>query len=309
MGRKWPPNIGFMGLWDTVGAFGIPLNIILPFQKWNPGYKLGVPPNVTRCYHALALDERRESFTVTRLNAGGADPRIEERWFRGVHSDVGGGNKNLALSHITLKWMLQKAIEFNLPISARKLKALDKQIDPSAPISENLDPLPDPARTPLPTDLFHESAVGRTLKVDETAVFTVNAGEKFSWSGIRLVLGGRYTFDFASDQIWKDGKIRCGPAGWTVEGEKAKLSWIAERFIAHAEDDRRHPDALWFEVVGTLGNESDEASDMFRIGNGSKKAIPYVARRTDDLYCFANDLKSRYDNNEGAVKISVTRVG
>ncbi len=233
-----------------------------------------MPPNVTRCYHALAIDERRESFTVTRLNVDRSDARIEERWFRGVHSEVGGRNENIALSNIALKWMLQEAADFGLPVNGRKLAALDKTIDPTAAISENLDPLPDPARTRHPLDLYHPTAVARSLSVDETATFTVNAGEKFSWSGIRLIKGGEYTFDFDPDQIWKDGKLECGPSGWTVVGKANELNWLFERLIKHAEDDRRHPDADWFEVIGTLGNESDEARDMFRIGNGSRQVTP-----------------------------------
>ena len=43
------------------------------------------------CYHALALDERRADFPVMRWQ-NNDDPKLTERWFAGVHSDVGGGN-------------------------------------------------------------------------------------------------------------------------------------------------------------------------------------------------------------------------
>ena len=33
----------------------------------------------------------------------------EEVWFRGVHSDIGGGNDNRGLNDITMKWMMLKA--------------------------------------------------------------------------------------------------------------------------------------------------------------------------------------------------------
>lgn len=312
------PQIGFMGLWDTVGSFGIPFNAILPFQKWNVGYDLTVAPNVTKCYHALSIHERRETFTVTRLNKNHRDPRIEERWFRGVHSDVGGGNENVRLSNISLKWMLQKAADFNLPINAKKLAALTYRTDhinivnatnytgmnPTAPVSKNLNLLPDPARKPQAKDLYHETARPVTLSIGETREFIVGAGEKYSWSGVRLEAGASYTFNYSDEQTWKDDSLTCGPSGWTLSGQKDELNFIQEYLVRHAEDDRRHPEANWFEVVGTLGKSEKH---LFRIGDGSKKSTPYVPPRTAELFCFANDLNSKYGNNKGEVCITVER--
>ena len=77
----------------------------------NIGRDLKLPDNVTKCYHALALDERRQTFHLHRLNASVVDAmqegRLFELWFRGVHSDVGGGNDNAGLSSISLQWMLR----------------------------------------------------------------------------------------------------------------------------------------------------------------------------------------------------------
>jgi hypothetical protein len=74
--------------------------------------------------HALALDERRPSFLPTRLWGG------TEVWFRGAHSDVGGGNGNRGLNDVTLHWMMSKAIAATLPFTQEDLDAL--QPDPSA---------------------------------------------------------------------------------------------------------------------------------------------------------------------------------
>ena len=63
------------------------------------------------CFHAISLDERRPSFEVTRV------ANAYETWFRGVHSDVGGGNGNAGLNNITLRWMYRKAILCGLPIT------------------------------------------------------------------------------------------------------------------------------------------------------------------------------------------------
>ena len=55
----------------------------------NIGHHLSLPKSSLKfCFHAMALDERRPSFLQTRLHGA------NEVWFRGVHSDVGGGNTN-----------------------------------------------------------------------------------------------------------------------------------------------------------------------------------------------------------------------
>ncbi len=132
-------KIRFLGLWDTVGAMGLANNPAqLPadavehytgsrmagniitsmislklslfasipdsvFQKTNIGYRLSVPNNVITAYHAMAINENRDAFDVTRL------PAAFEMWFYGVHSNIGGGYIDTGLSDITLKWMLEKA--------------------------------------------------------------------------------------------------------------------------------------------------------------------------------------------------------
>jgi hypothetical protein len=77
-GETEKPSIRFLGLWDVVGVFGIPINLIIPFQEINLGYDLTVPENVESCFHALALDEYCQAFRVTRLDPGQTNPKIEE---------------------------------------------------------------------------------------------------------------------------------------------------------------------------------------------------------------------------------------
>ena len=109
-------TVRFLGLWDTVPSFGIaaiPLNI---------GWDLDLPDNVAKCFHALALDERRIDFKLHRPDArvddSNQEGRLFEVWFRGVHSDVGGGNDCPGLSSIALNWMFAKAAKTGLPLDA-----------------------------------------------------------------------------------------------------------------------------------------------------------------------------------------------
>ena len=105
-------SVRFMGLFDVVGQFG------LPGRHVQAGHILTLPPNVKVCRHAMALDESRAAFPLTRLcddNGKPADSLVEV-WFRGVHSDIGGGNGNRGLNWIALHWMFMNARRAGLPI-------------------------------------------------------------------------------------------------------------------------------------------------------------------------------------------------
>jgi hypothetical protein len=102
------PRIRFLGVWDVVAAFGFGS---LGNEVLNFGHHLQLPKaNLQYCFHAMALDERRPSFLNTRL------PGACEVWFRGVHSDIGGGNGNKPLNDITFRWMMHKAKAAGLPV-------------------------------------------------------------------------------------------------------------------------------------------------------------------------------------------------
>jgi uncharacterized protein (DUF2235 family) len=122
-------SIRFIGVWDIVGQFGA------PGEHVNAGHDLRFPPNVEHCFHAMAMDESRLFFPLTRLGRGAStSPKLQEVWFRGVHSDIGGGNGNRGLNWIALNWMYAAAKRCGLPMNdaaiAKNLadKALDQQI-------------------------------------------------------------------------------------------------------------------------------------------------------------------------------------
>jgi uncharacterized protein (DUF2235 family) len=152
--------IRFVGLWDVVASFGLPGNDL------NIAWTLTLPPNVQACYHAMALDERRGNFPLTRIVAPDDGPpagdRLQEVWFRGVHSDVGGG-QCLGLSSIALCWMLRRAKERGLPVVEERLTRYGSYCDAGAMISKNFDPYPDPQRIILSGDSIHESVTPRGI--------------------------------------------------------------------------------------------------------------------------------------------------
>jgi len=110
--------IYFIGVWDTVGAlaFGRTLGA---FHRINPG-------NVKRVAHALALDEERQRFEPSFWDAPAtAATQVEEVWFSGCHTNIGGGYADANLSNIALFWMLQSARDAGLPLDARGIPGFD----------------------------------------------------------------------------------------------------------------------------------------------------------------------------------------
>jgi uncharacterized protein (DUF2235 family) len=99
-------DVDFLGIFDTVGAFGIPINLgPLNFQKINLFRDLTLSPNIRRAVHLVAIDESREPFVPTLANVS---DQVEEVWFPGVHADIGGGYPDCLLGNITLNHMVQE---------------------------------------------------------------------------------------------------------------------------------------------------------------------------------------------------------
>jgi uncharacterized protein (DUF2235 family) len=119
-------EIKFMGVWDTVGALGIPLRGLRALTMWRYRFHdVELSHIVRNSYHALAIDERRESFEPTLWKSKAKDGQeVEQVWFAGVHSDVGGGLPQAGLSDLALVWMKEKAEAHGLAFDELKLKTI-----------------------------------------------------------------------------------------------------------------------------------------------------------------------------------------
>lgn len=139
-------KIAFIGVWDTVDAVGLPfhlsdfINTVIYRFKF-PDRKLS--ERVERAYHALAIDDERHSFHPLLWDqAGSARPaghELEQVWFAGAHSNVGGGYPKQGMSLVALDWMMQKAKDAGLRFVADDRKYYgqhanvdDKLYDPRA---------------------------------------------------------------------------------------------------------------------------------------------------------------------------------
>jgi uncharacterized protein (DUF2235 family) len=121
-------RIKCVGVWDTVGALGIPASAFASFNLKQFGFHDTQPSDmVENAFHALAVDEMRDEFvpTLWTMPDSAAEkpvPRVEQVWFAGAHSDVGGGyDPKNALSDIPLLWMAERAQSCGLHLSSRLL--------------------------------------------------------------------------------------------------------------------------------------------------------------------------------------------
>jgi len=132
--ERFERNIAFLGLWDTVKSVGW-LNLKAKFEEahWPFTHKVS---NVEVGRLALAIDERRRPFAPYRFDAKlVADPKrdLQERWFVGVHSDVGGQFADHRLSDIALGWMADEAKAAGLRIDPDRYKDL-VGVPPGTPV-------------------------------------------------------------------------------------------------------------------------------------------------------------------------------
>lgn len=123
-------KVKFIGVWDTVASMGKPASIksrlLNFFGKQIVHETLGnaeICTNVEHAYHAMAIDEHRLDFypvlwiypqkNTTALTQA-KKIKVEQCWFVGAHSNVGGGYKDNYLHEIPCYWMQQKAIDAGL---------------------------------------------------------------------------------------------------------------------------------------------------------------------------------------------------
>lgn len=131
-------RVDFLGVWDTVGALGIPTRALAFVEKPDLFFDPEIGSNVRVGRHAVSLDERRGDFVPTLWGEKvGVD--VREVWFAGVHSDVGGGYaptpKGRVLSDIPLAWMAREAGK------AEQSGAAGLQFRPGLYRKQALDPL------------------------------------------------------------------------------------------------------------------------------------------------------------------------
>lgn len=121
-------DVHFIGVWDTVGALGIPLRWLHKFTRAKHQFHdVQLSGIVKHAYHALAIDEQRWSFRPSVWEAFDKPGQVvEQAWFAGVHSDIGGGYSATGLSDQSLAWMIEHATTYGLAFDPEYLSVVSK---------------------------------------------------------------------------------------------------------------------------------------------------------------------------------------
>lgn len=132
-------KIKFVGVWDTVSALGFSQDFSL-LLKWifstaekisnmipwlaHDFYDYELNNSIENAYHALSIDDERTTFHPLVWNEKNFTGHVEQVWFAGVHSNVGGGYPRTGLSDVALQWMQSKAQAHGLVLYQDHLTAI-----------------------------------------------------------------------------------------------------------------------------------------------------------------------------------------
>ncbi|WP_247236412.1 DUF2235 domain-containing protein [Telluribacter sp. SYSU D00476] len=127
-------RIKFIGVWDTVGSLGIPVKFLGNKKKYE-FHDTTLSSTIDYAYQALAVDEKRKSFQPAIWQQSNSVKQhkvaqvLEQVWFPGVHSNIGGGYPDEGLSDIALQWLVDKAKATGLDFEAEYLR---KNVNPAS---------------------------------------------------------------------------------------------------------------------------------------------------------------------------------
>ena len=165
----------FVGVWDTVGALGIPIDgVRLPLitKLWS-FHDTNLSSTVKHAYQALAIDEHRRPFrpTVWKQPRPAVEQDLEQVWFAGDHCDAGGGHPDPALSEIALGWIVERARACGLAFQEGWFGPPTGELDARRRFGQEIAPSPYGLLHPSPTGLYRLlGSIDRTIEGDGASV-------------------------------------------------------------------------------------------------------------------------------------------
>lgn len=338
-------TIHFMGVWDTVGALGIPDELPIDFlfrRKKERFHDTKLGDNVLRARHAVAIDERRRSFAPTLWT--NPDPeRVKQIWFPGAHGDVGGSYASRGLGDVSLQWMISEAQSEGLAFRASALAQINPDHqgtlhDPVRGIFKRMRTQPR-AIPKIKSSTVHASAKSRSvdpplaqpmywptkvLNPGESHTLDVFAKERWNISGLFLEADAEYCFSARGE--WLDANIRCSPDGPLSSFSLGQLvqapTWVNRKLQERRRRKLGNPGAVipgapreskepFFCLIGVIASGVGVDDQTKALTPHDTFRIGSAASHTPSkggyLYCFANDLWMFYGNNRGSVSLTITR--
>ena len=203
-------SIEFVGLWDTVDAYGLPIaELGKGVDQWIWPLSLGdkvLDGSIVKACHALAIDDKRTTFhpllwdeSTTQRCAHTDEERLTQVWFAGAHANIGGGYPDDSLSYVPLRWMIGEAQKRGLRFNPLAIDAIEMKVSPYGRIYNPRGGLGayyryDPRRLDPPRD--RQGAVIPEPKIHETVVWRMAMGTDAYAplslpSGVRVVTEAR----------------------------------------------------------------------------------------------------------------------
>ena len=339
--------VEFIGVWDTVGALGIPNDKILLNLFDNASryqfHDTHLGDHINYARHAVAIDEKRGSFTPTLWQQTTNNDRLKQIWFPGVHSDVGGGYKDCGLSDCALAWMINEAQAKGLKFKANQvsqikpnpsdvkheshigfMKALitAPRAIPNLASSTNFSDSTNQRRENPPINQLNYLPI-KNFDGNNSIALDIYAKHEWNWTGVYLQAGQSYQFS-ATGQ-WADSNIACGPSGISngsfhlgkiahVTG--SLLGWLETglKKLGLSKDSdvigsKRVEEADWFALIGVIADACNPETDgthapLTHFEIG--EGCQFTPTKSGYLYCFANDAWGFYQNNRGFVSLTIT---
>lgn len=167
--RRACPLIHFIGVWDTVGSLGAPglLGQFLNRKKYEY-HDIALNDFILNARHALAIDERRKPFAPSLwTRPPGWKGDLEQAWFAGVHSNVGGSCRPDGLANEALHWIVEKAeslgLEFDSAFLGHYRPCFDSRLNDSmTAMYRAMGPYIRPiGAQPADGEAVHQSALDR----------------------------------------------------------------------------------------------------------------------------------------------------
>ncbi|HXO84128.1 MAG TPA: DUF2235 domain-containing protein, partial [Gemmatimonadales bacterium] len=273
-------EIEFLGLWDTVDAYGLPIaELGKGVDQWIWPLSLGdktLDPRIKKACHALAIDDKRTTFhpllwdesEIEGCSGHTDDERLTQVWFVGAHANVGGGYPDDALSYVPLRWMISEAQKRGVQFNQLALDAVDVKVSPYGRIYNSragvgayyrydprrLDPPRDRQGACIPNPKIHETVVWRmAMGTDAYAPLSLP-------NGVRVVSSARtngnagsvnaaarrpniLSFEDYRAEVRTEGELYGAPAGKAADEDSRKRA--AADFDALLMPDERTLDLLW----------------------------------------------------------------
>jgi uncharacterized protein (DUF2235 family) len=188
-----PATVKALGVWDTVGSYGVPAGFAISGLAYNFTIRhLGfhdrqLGDRIENAFHAMSIDESRGPFAPTFWTMQDKKPKgdVEQVWFSGVHSDVGGGYKETGLSDLPLIWMMDRLSGLGLDLDEDFIR-LNVDPCPACELHNSASKLWWKIIRPYHRELFERR---KPIKDREGRIETV-VNEKLHWSVAERVTQG-----------------------------------------------------------------------------------------------------------------------